>query len=110
MFDVSSWGVSHAAVAAFAASAVAVGNWLLSFRKDKRDAHTDAIAALRASLAELRTDVDRLHTELDDEREARKRAETEVRTLRQALHAFAGALQRHNIPVPEVPGWQSPHA
>lgn len=108
MFDVSSWGVLHATVAAFAASMVAVGNWLLSRRKDKRDANTDAIAALRASLAELRTDVDRLHSELDDEREARKHAEAEVRTLRAALHAFAGALQRHNIPVPDVPGWKLP--
>ena len=104
------FGISHVATVAITGAAVQLGNWLLSLRKDKRDANADAIAALRASLSELRTDVDRLHSELDDERQARKHAEAEVRTLRQALHAFAGALQRHNIPVPDVPGWQSPHA
>lgn len=80
------------------------GELLLNFRSDSRKANTEAIASLTQSLAEMRSDIDRLRHELGEERKLREKAEAEVSILRRHIRVMAGVMQEKHIPVPNLPG------
>lgn len=97
--------------AALVAGGTALGSlltWILQARKDGREATAAAITALRATLEEQRSELDRLADRMTAATEGEERCLERVRLLRQDIHALCRALQQAGVAVPKLPSEAAP--
>jgi Tfp pilus assembly protein PilN len=93
----------HAALVAGGTALGSLLTWLLQARKDGREATGAAIAALRATLEEQRSEIDRLAERMTAATDGEDRCLDRVRMLRQDIHALCAALNKAGVPVPRLP-------
>lgn len=97
--------------AALVAAGTALGSlltWVLQARKDGREATAAAITALRATLEEQRSELDRLAERMTAATDGEERCLERVRALRQDIHALCRALQHAGVAVPKLPSESAP--
>lgn len=80
-----------------------LGNWLLQFRRDKRDATTQALGALQTALEQQREEIDRLAERMTAATNAEDRCIRRLRLLQEDVHALRHALTRAGVAVPHLP-------
>lgn len=77
--------------------------WILQARKDGREATSAAIAALRATLEEQRSEIDRLAKRMTAATASEDRCLDRVRMLQQDMQAVCDALAKAGVAVPKLP-------
>lgn len=79
------------------------GNWLLQFRKDGRDASGAAIQALRDTMTEMRTELNRVQKEVVDAKTREEACEARVQRVKGRLEVLENILRERGLPIPQPP-------